>query len=125
MLSGYDEFSDLPEGELLRVYSLNEIATEKVIALADRARNEPRDLYDLWYLTTQEGVHLAELIDAIGEKLSFCGKPFEGLAEEILQKEARLDALWSKRLAYQMAQLPEFEEVFRAVRREIRQGGLP
>ena len=125
VLSGYDEFSDLPEGELLRVYSLNEIATEKVIALADRARNEPRDLYDLWYLTTQEGVHLADLIDAIGEKLSFRGKSFEGLAEEILQKEARLDALWSKRLAYQMAQLPQFEEVFRAVRREIRQGGLP
>ena len=104
---------------------MNEIASEKVVALADRARNERRDLYDLWYLTTKEGVRLAELIEEIREKLSFRGKPFEGLAEEILQKEARLDALWSKRLAYQMAALPQFEEVFRTVRREIRQAGLP
>jgi len=51
VLRGYPEFEDLPEGRLVSVYSLNEIAAEKVVALQDRARNEPRDLYDLWYLT--------------------------------------------------------------------------
>ena len=61
VLRGYDEFSDVPETRLAHVYSLNEIATEKLAALADRARNEPRDLYDLWYLTTQAGVELVNL----------------------------------------------------------------
>jgi predicted nucleotidyltransferase component of viral defense system len=39
ILRGYEEFTDLPENRLLRVYSLEEIATEKTLALADRARN--------------------------------------------------------------------------------------
>jgi hypothetical protein len=35
-----------------------------------------------------------------------------------------LKALWSKRLSTQMADLPEFEGVFRAVQRALRQGGF-
>ena len=125
VLRGYEEFSDVPEGQLLPVYTLNEIATEKLLALADRARNEPRDLYDLWYLTTQAGVELHDLTDAIRQKLSFCGRAFEGLEQAVLQKEQRLGRLWSNRLAYQMAQLPPFDEIFRSIRRELRQARLP
>ena len=54
ILRGYDEFTDLPEGRVIDVYSLEEIVAEKTMALADAARNEPRDLYDLWYLTSNE-----------------------------------------------------------------------
>ncbi len=54
ILRGYDEFADIPANRNLRVYSLEEIAAEKVMALADKARNEPRDLYDLWHLTSHE-----------------------------------------------------------------------
>jgi len=125
ILRGYEEFADLPENRQIQVYSLEEIATEKTLALADRARNEPRDLYDLWYLTSNEGVELGALADAMRQKLEFRGKPFEGVAEAIRAKEARLRALWSNRLAYQMTILPEFDEVFRAVQRTLRQANLP
>ncbi|MCE3238551.1 MAG: hypothetical protein K0R24_1532 [Gammaproteobacteria bacterium] len=50
VIKSCEEFSDLPEGEKILVYSLAEIATEKTVALLDRARTESRDLYDLWYL---------------------------------------------------------------------------
>jgi len=123
--SGHEEFADLPENRQIQVYSLEEIATEKTIALADRARNEPRDLYDLWYLTSNEGVELGALVDAVRQKLEFRGRPVEGIAEAIREKEARLRALWSNRLAYQMTILPEFDEVFRAVQRTLRQADLP
>jgi hypothetical protein len=63
--------------------------------------------------------------EAMRQKLDFRGKPFEGIAEAIRNKEARLKALWSKRLAYQMTMLPEFDEVFRAVQRTLRQADLP
>ena len=53
------------------MYSLNEIATEKIVALQDRARNEPRDLYDLWFLTSHAGVDIGHLIVAITEKYAF------------------------------------------------------
>lgn len=48
VVRGYDEYEDLPENAVVRVYSLDEIAVEKLVALGDRARNEPRDLYDAW-----------------------------------------------------------------------------
>jgi predicted nucleotidyltransferase component of viral defense system len=124
ILRGYDEFTDLPENRLIRVYSLQEIVAEKTLALADRARNEPRDLYDLWHLTSSEGVDLGPLAEAMRRKLEFRGKSFEGIAVAIRNKEARLKALWSGRLAYQMTILPEFDDVFRAVQRTLRKADL-
>lgn len=125
VLRAYDEFSDLPEDKILSVYSLNEIAAEKTLALADPARNEPRDLYDLWYLTTHEGVELTPLVEAMRQKRELRGKPLHGILESIRNKEARLRALWLTRLAHQMAMLPEFDEVFRTVSRTLRQSDLP
>ena len=125
ILRGYEEFEDLPENRLVRAYSLEEIATEKTLALADRARNEPRDLYDLWHITSNEGIELSALADAMRRKLEFRGRPCEGIAEAIRNKEARLKALWSGRLEYQMTTLPAFDEVFRAVQRTLRQADLP
>ena len=125
VLRGYEEFTDLPADRHIRVYSLGEIATEKTLALADRARNEPRDLFDLWYLTSGEGLDLGPLAQAMRQKLELRGKPCGGIADAIRNKEARLKALWSKRLAYQMTALPEFDDVFRAVLRTLRQADLP
>ena len=40
----YSDFHDLPEGPTIKVYDIKEIVVEKLPALSDRARNEPRDL---------------------------------------------------------------------------------
>lgn len=125
MLRAYPEFSDLPEDRAVSFYSLNEIATEKVVRLQDRPRTEPRDLYDRWFLTVNAGVVLAELVPAIQEKLHFGQKEIAGLEDRILAKEARLKALWVGRLGHQIEVVPEFDKVFRAVRRELRQAGFP
>jgi len=42
-----------------------------VVALQDRARNEARDLYDLWSLTTRAGIDIGDLIEAITENGRF------------------------------------------------------
>ena len=125
VLRGYTEFADLPENRTVATYSLNEIAAEKTLALTDPARNEPRDLYDLWYMTGLQQVHLEQVIPAICEKLRFREKPCERLQPALAQKEARLRALWNNRLAHQMATLPPFEQVFREMRRTFRQAQLP
>ena len=65
VLRGYEEYRDLPEDAVLRVYSLDEVAAEKTVALLDRARNEPRDLYDLWFLAAGGHVRLADLVDSV------------------------------------------------------------
>ena len=125
VLRAYEEFEDIPGDRLVTVYGLNEIVTEKIVALQDRARNEPRDLYDLWYLTSHTGVPIGELTGSISEKLRFRGQSIAGLEQRILAKESRLKALWTGRLGHQMDVVPGFDEVFRLIRRELRQATLP
>jgi predicted nucleotidyltransferase component of viral defense system len=90
------------------------------VALTDRARNEPRDLYDLWFLTEEGHVDLGMLVPEIEQKLSFRGRTRETMTADLEKKEARYEKLWSARLGLQMTTLPPFEDVFRAVRRSVR-----
>ena len=121
VLRGYDEYHDLPEDARLRVSSLKEVAAEKTVALLDRARNEPRDLYDLWFLTEGGHVRLSDVVEPVARKLEFRGLTPKQVGREFAAKEARLKRLWQVRLAPQMADLPRFEAVYRAVRRALRQ----
>jgi predicted nucleotidyltransferase component of viral defense system len=124
VLRSYDEFEDLPQDALISVYSLREIAAEKTLAVLDRARTEPRDLYDLWYLITDMPLNLEEIFAAVEQKLAFRGKALAEVAANFKDKERRYKALWQTRLASQMATLPHFEETFREVQRSLRQAGL-
>lgn len=124
VLRGYDEYEDLPPDERVRVYALEEIAVEKVVALTDKARNEPRDLYDLWYLTSNHLVDFATLVPEIEAKLAFRRRTRDAMTTELATKEPRYRKLWTVRLAQQMAVLPPFDEVFRVVRRSLREAGL-
>jgi predicted nucleotidyltransferase component of viral defense system len=124
VLRAYEEYADLPRDAMIRVYSLDEIASEKVVALMDRARNEPRDLYDLWYLATGRHVDVGDLGAAVKRKWEFRGKKLADVRGEFLAKEGRYRKLWEPRLASQMVALPGFTEVYRSVRRALRQAGL-
>ncbi|MFQ5803879.1 MAG: nucleotidyl transferase AbiEii/AbiGii toxin family protein [Candidatus Methylomirabilales bacterium] len=124
VLRAYDEYTDLPEGALVQAYALEEIATEKIMALTDPARNEPRDLYDLWFLVTGRHVDLGELRSGLEQKLAFKGRDALRLGELLVGKEARLRRDWVRRLSGQMVELPEFDSVFRAVQRSLRQARL-
>src|SRR3990167_9372253 len=125
VLKNCDEFSDLPVDAKIFVYPLSEIASEKTVALLDRARTEPRDLYDLWYLIAYEAaVELDHCMDAIKAKLIHRGKTLDDVRHEFAKKEARLKITWEKRLSAQMAQLPEFDDVYRAVKRVLRQARI-
>ncbi len=117
-------FYHLPEDATIRVYSLPEIGAEKVVALLDRARNEPRDLYDLWHLTAHGHVSLDQVIEAVGRKLQARGQELKGLRGVIREKEGRYRRLWATRLSTQVAILPDFDQVFRGVRRALRQVGV-
>lgn len=125
VIKSCDEFTDLPEGEKILVYSLCEIATEKTLALLDRARTEPRDLYDLWYLTKQtSSVELSDCLEAINAKLVHRGKKLDEVRDEFYKKEGRLKKTWETRLSAQMASLTEFGNVYRAVKRTFRQAKI-
>lgn len=81
-------------------------------------------MYDIHYLITEEGVDMAHLVHDIDEKLTFKSSSFEERKDEFLKKEKRLQKLWNKRLSAQMSILPEYNDIFRAVKRAYRQAGL-
>ena len=112
ILKTYDVF-DFPLDRSVQIYSVNEIVAEKVLALTDPKRSQPRDLYDLWHLHTEELVELSDLAEAIARKLKFRGRSAEGLAEAFENKEKVLKTTWKTRLDPQMAETPEFDDVFR------------
>ncbi len=124
VLQGYEEYDDLPRDALIQVYSLDEIASEKIVALHDPARNEPRDLYDLWFLTSQNHVHVAEILPIVESKLEFRGRKLGDAAKVLPVKEARLRKLWTTRLEAQMNDLPEFQGVYRPLRSLLRKAGV-
>lgn len=125
VLRTYEGFEDLREDAAIRVYALEEIAVEKLVALSDRARNEPRDLYDFWFLLDRADIRLAELRQEIEDKLAFRGREIDGIEQAVNHKEQRLQRLWEARLALQVNELPPFESVFRSVRRALRQADFP
>lgn len=118
----YPEYDDLPQARV-KVYSLDEIATEKIMALTDPVRNEPRDLHDLWFLVDGGHVDLGRLREALTQKLTFKTRgPL--LGHELDAKEGRLRRSWEQRLAAQVLNLPEFDGVFRSVQRELKRSEL-
>jgi hypothetical protein len=119
-----EQYRDPPEDAAVRVYSLDEVAVEKTVALLDRARNEPRDLYDLWFLTANGHVRLPDLLDPVARKLELRGLTLAQVGRELAAKEARFKKLWQVRLSAQMTELPKFDAVYREVRRVLRQGGF-
>ena len=121
----YDRFDDLPEGPTVRVYALEEIVVEKLLALSERAHNEPRDLYDLWYLFGTTGLRIAELRSELDAKLALRQRSVKGMEQAIAAKEDRLRRLWTIRLAHQMSQLPPYDDVFREILRVVRAANLP
>jgi len=125
ILRTFEEFSDLPDGPTVLAYGLAEIFIEKLAALSDKARTEPRDLYDLRNLLDEHDIRPAEYLAEFTQKLALRGRPPGGVTATIAAKEKRLSTLWTARLQHQMSDLPEFNGVFREVMRVLREAELP
>lgn len=124
ILQSYPEYSDFEPDARVKVYSLEEVAIEKICALLSPARNEPRDLYDIWYLLENTELDLPHLVGDIETKIKFKDASLDELRSQFAKKEKRLAALWKNRLDAQMSVLSEFDEVYRVVKRALRQAGI-
>ncbi len=124
IIRSYTLYEDLPEGPTLRAYDLREIMVEKLTALTDKARNEPRDLYDIWYLLTYTDLTADPLHDELKAKLKFRNRALDGLEGALAAKHEHLARLWDTRLSHQVNELPKFEGVFRGVLRAVRDAKL-
>ncbi|UCG92255.1 MAG: nucleotidyl transferase AbiEii/AbiGii toxin family protein [candidate division WOR-3 bacterium] len=120
LLREYNEYHDIPENIKLKVYSLEEIFMEKYLSILDVSRNEPRDIYDLWYLVSHECLEFGDLDKQIREKGNYKGMKFFDIIEMFNRKENNYRKLWTVRLDKHVVDLPPFEKIYRELRRFLK-----
>jgi predicted nucleotidyltransferase component of viral defense system len=120
ILKSYEEYSDFEEEYEILTYTVDEIVTEKICALIDPKRSEPRDLYDIWHLFNEQGLNDDFLPSYVIKKLESKGEKFDERRNNLAGKEARIKKTWEQRLSQQVANLPEFDGVFRDVLKHFR-----
>jgi hypothetical protein len=82
-------------------------------------------LYDFWYLIDNyNSICLEGCIDAIKAKLLHRNKTLNDVKGEFVKKETRLRKTWESRLSAQISNLPEFDNIYRTVKRAFRQANI-
>ncbi len=124
IIKTYNEYYDFLADSKIMVYSLEEIAIEKICALFAHDRKQPRDLFDIYNLIEEKNVKVADLVNLVEMKLNFKNIRFESIKSNFEKKEAVFEKMWAPILGQQMSFLPPFQEVFRKVKKSFRQAGL-
>ena len=120
LLREYDEYTDIPNNIKLKVYPLEEIFIEKCVSILDVSRNEPRDIYDLWYLVNNKCLAFEYLGEQIKEKAIHKGISSVDIIETLSSKEYNYNSLWVARLTQHMMELPHFCKVYRELKKNLR-----
>jgi len=120
LLREYEEYKDIHGDIKLKVYSLEEVFLEKYLSILDKSRNEPRDVYDLWYLVSNKCVEFEYLGPGIKEKGVYKGLTSFDLIDVLNRKEENYSKLWIVRLEKHMVALPYFDKVYRELKKFLR-----
>lgn len=117
--SVFIDYTDMPEDSFhLKCYHLSEVLIEKMAALMGRL--EARDLYDFWYLTEIEGMIVSEHEIEFRNKAEHKGHDPNGFQETFLGKVDKFERDWEKKLKHQITNLPDFNEVIRQTKRNLK-----
>jgi len=113
---------DLPAPVAFNVYPLEEISAEKLRCIIQRV--QCRDLYDLWRLTEDRGVVLDEVLPLFERKAQSKGLDPAAFPARFEDRIDRYKRRWITEMSEHLADPPRFEDVVRAVRRQLRSSGL-
>jgi predicted nucleotidyltransferase component of viral defense system len=102
----------------LKYYSLKEIMVEKMRSLL--SRQQPRDFYDLWYLSESEGMEMSDYLLEFEEKTRHKGLNPDNLENRVNQLLPIFKARWTSSMSDQIRNLPPFEQVSRELGRHFR-----
>jgi len=103
---------------VLKCYSLKEVMAEKLRSLL--SRQQPRDFYDLWYLSEYGNLEIEDCLPEYEEKARYKGLNPDNLAERIEQLLPTFKKRWSGSLGEQIKELPPFEQISRELGRHFR-----
>ena len=113
----FDAYSD-QEDCSVQCYSLDEVMTEKMRSLL--SRTQPRDYYDLWYLSEMEGMEMTVHRFEFESKARHKGLDPDSLQEKLDGKVNVFKSRWESSMKDQIAKLPPFEQVHRELGKHFR-----
>jgi predicted nucleotidyltransferase component of viral defense system len=113
---------DLPSPVAFSVYPLDEIAAEKLRCIIQRL--QCRDLYDLFRLTEDMSVSLAEIWPLFERKAQAKGLDPSSFRDRFEDRIGRYKPRWDNEMSEHIASPPRFDDVVRAVRRHLRRAEL-
>lgn len=114
LLFTYPEFEN--KNSVLETYALESVVCDKIGRILD-VDNEPRDLYDLWYLLKLNldiNIIRKEFKNKYGYEILI-----PNLLREIVKDDYRQN--WRNRLIYQMFDLPDFDIVIKDLNKLIKE----
>jgi predicted nucleotidyltransferase component of viral defense system len=103
---------------VLKCYSLPEIMIEKMRSLL--SRQQPRDFYDLWYLSEYGKLEMNDYLSEFEEKAQYKGLNPDNLEKRIEQLLPTFKTRWAGSIGEQIRELPPFEQVSRELGRHFR-----
>ena len=115
-------WSDLPDAVPFTVYSVDEIAAEKLRCIIQRV--QCRDLYDIFRLVEDMGVSVGEVRPLFERKATAKGLDPATFADKFADRIDRYKGRWNREMSNHLAEPPRFDEVVRVVRRHLRTAGL-
>lgn len=113
LLFSYQEFEK--EKLSLKTYRLESVVSDKISRILDVA-NEPRDIYDLWYLLKLE-VYIAGVKMELKKRYGY-DIYIPNLLTEIAKEAYRIN--WQIRLEKQISNLPSYETIIKELKGLIR-----
>ena len=114
LLFSYPEFEN--KNSILKTYVLESVLCDKIGRILD-VDNEPRDLYDLWYLLKLNldiKIIRKEFKNKYGYEIII-----PNLLREIVKDDYRQN--WGNRLIYQIFDLPDFDTVIKDLNKLIKE----
>jgi predicted nucleotidyltransferase component of viral defense system len=117
-----DVWPDLPASVPFAVYSIEEIGAEKLRCIIQRV--QCRDLYDLFRLTEDAGVSLAEIRPLFERKARSKGLDPDSFRDRFEDRIERYKRRWNDEMGEHLADPPRFDDVLRVVRRHLRGADL-
>lgn len=114
LFSTYSDHID----SFVKCYSLPEVMTEKLRSLL--SRQQPRDFYDLWYLSEIEGMEMGDYLAEFEVKAKHKGLNPDSLESRIEKILPTFKSRWESSIKEQIKDLPPFEQVSRELGRHFR-----
>ncbi len=118
----FHPYSDsLQINEIVPVYSMSEIISEKLRSLIQR--NRPRDIYDIWYIINSNiDINKSDIINLLMRKANSKGIEISGVEQFVNDNKQRKNRrAWQSSLSHHLpsGKLPDIDSVYGELKRFI------